>query len=323
MTTPSHKARARVRVALVLRGCRSCSPASSRVRSRAGAKSALARTYAMQPPAPEKQTAADAAPKAAAASAATRPPTARRCTRNPAVMLGCTDCHGGDAAKVQPAGTLTPAGCRVRRGTRARRTCCRAIPSRANWPTSANPERTLHAAQPRSRASSSASSTRATTASRARPAAPATCRRSSGGRAQPACRPARCSGAAPRYNNGILPYKHYILGEVVHRERRRARGGYGQVPIEPTDGDDEEGHPAEALSAAAWETVAPGDIFRVFERGGRVSSSQFPEIGSARIVGVAAEARRARPARHPAVEPRAGHRRAHRGAGASTSPRRA
>src|SRR5258708_17030688 len=29
----------------------------------------------------------------------------------------------------------------------------------------------------------------------------------------------------------------------------------------------------------AWETPIPGDIFRVFERGGRVISSQFPEIG--------------------------------------------
>src|SRR5205823_3866055 len=30
----------------------------------------------------------------------------------------------------------------------------------------------------------------------------------------------------------------------------------------------------------AWETVPPGDVFRVFERGGRVINPQFPEIGN-------------------------------------------
>ena len=44
--------------------------------------------------------------------------------------------------------------------------------------------------------------------------------------------------------------------------------------------------------------------------------SLFPEIGLPNVAGRAAAARRAGPARHPAVEPRPRHRRAHRGAGA-------
>ncbi len=58
--------------------------------------------------------------------------------------------------------------------------------------------------------------------------------------------------------------------------------------------------------------MPPGDIFRVFERGGRNIDTQFPEIGLPNIERRSAEARRAGPAGHPPVEPRSRHRPARR-----------
>ncbi len=36
----------------------------------------------------------------------------------------------------------------------------------------------------------------------------------------------------------------------------------------------------------AWETIKPGDIFRVFERGGRNISNLFPETGLPNALGL-------------------------------------
>lgn len=82
-------------------------------------------------------------------------------------------------------------------------------------------------------------------------------------------------GAA--YNNGILPNKIYNLGEAYSRD------GTPALLRNPVDASD----PALAARGVlpylaplpAWETVPPADVFRVFERGGRVINSQFPEIG--------------------------------------------
>ena len=81
-------------------------------------------------------------------------------------------------------------------------------------------------------------------------------------------------GAA--YNNNILPYKNYILGESYGRdgnpqsifdrdipEKRRALGALESLQPLPQ-----------------WEVLPPGDNFRVFERGGELIKTQFPEIGN-------------------------------------------
>jgi hypothetical protein len=84
-------------------------------------------------------------------------------------------------------------------------------------------------------------------------------------------------GAA--YNNGILPFKNYIrrglyprraagaissprTGEGGHHGRSSARGVLGDLYPLPT-----------------WHVIPPGDVFRVFERGGRNIGTQFAEIG--------------------------------------------
>jgi hypothetical protein len=80
------------------------------------------------------------------------------------------------------------------------------------------------------------------------------------------------------YNNGLLPFKNYLLGEsyttdgapatIVHDADRpltkamRARGALEKLLPLPT-----------------WEVYKPADIFRVFERGGLFIRSQFAETG--------------------------------------------
>ena len=78
------------------------------------------------------------------------------------------------------------------------------------------------------------------------------------------------------YNNGILPFKRYMLGEA-YTPKGEGATIVNPVPVNPFM--TEKGILPRLYPLPAWETTIPGDIFRVFERGGRVISSQFPEIG--------------------------------------------
>ncbi len=101
---------------------------------------------------------------------------------------------------------------------------------------------------------------------------------------------------AAAYNNGILPYKHSILGEAYTREGEAASL---VNPVKPDVFLASKGILPSVTALPAWESDSPADIFRVFERGGRMISSQFPEIGLPNATGAAAEAGRAGPPRHP------------------------
>lgn len=87
-------------------------------------------------------------------------------------------------------------------------------------------------------------------------------------------------GAA--YNNGILPFKNYILGEAYTRDGEPASI---TNPVEPTPEMKAMGVLPALAPMPAWETVKPGDIFRVFERGGRNIQSLFPETALPNIAG--------------------------------------
>ncbi|MEO1251848.1 MAG: hypothetical protein AAFW81_05825 [Pseudomonadota bacterium] len=93
-------------------------------------------------------------------------------------------------------------------------------------------------------------------------------------------------GAA--YNNGILPFKRYVLGEAFTRE--------GEPAVLCSPGEPDEDAPmgcgrtpsAAAIARGAlpflapmptWHVLPPADVFRVFERGGRNILTQFAEIG--------------------------------------------
>jgi hypothetical protein len=93
-------------------------------------------------------------------------------------------------------------------------------------------------------------------------------------------------GAA--YNNGIVPFKNYMFGESFTRKGEPALLKSASTQIGP-DGKPMWGTvtPAEKARGALpilyplprWNTIPPGDVFRVFEDGGHVINPQFPEIG--------------------------------------------
>src|SRR6185369_11659438 len=61
------------------------------------------RTYVSAPEAPEKQTLAEAAKKSAGCITCHTASDHASMHANPAVILGCTDCHGGDVTREKPA----------------------------------------------------------------------------------------------------------------------------------------------------------------------------------------------------------------------------
>ncbi len=89
-------------------------------------------------------------------------------------------------------------------------------------------------------------------------------------------------GAA--YNNGILPFKRYNLGEAYTSNGKSA---VIRNPVEVSkEVEAKKGIISELYPLPAWETIPPGDIFRVFERGGKVINSIFPEVGLPNATGL-------------------------------------
>ena len=197
---------------------------------------------------------------------------------NPAVKLGCTDCHGGNANVRRSSGdsVVDPAYLAVMEQAHV----LPRYPESWHYPSSTNPERTYTLLN-----RESPEFTRFINPSDYRIA-----REACGACHLPIIEAAERSlmatsamlwgGAA--YNNGILPYKRYIMGEAYTREGEPAMI---PGPVEPTA----EMTMASILPALyplpAWETIKPGDIFRVFERGGRNITNLFPETGLPNALG--------------------------------------
>jgi hypothetical protein len=77
------------------------------------------------------------------------------------------------------------------------------------------------------------------------------------------------------YNNNILPFKKYILGESLTRDGEpRSISDPRWKEVESKGGLEK------LLPLPAWEIVEPGDVFRVFENGGLNIKTTFPEIGN-------------------------------------------
>ncbi|MGZ5101102.1 MAG: hypothetical protein ACXWGX_10575, partial [Usitatibacter sp.] len=192
--------------------------------------------------------------------------------QNPGVVLGCTDCHGGDARVFKPEGAPRDDAAylaSLRLGHVAPRN-----EKAWNWPSSATPERTYTLLN-----RESAEFIRFINPGDLRVARDAcgACHLSiihASERSLMATSAMLWGGAA--YNNGILPYKRYILGESYTRDGRPATI---VNPVKPDAFLASKGILPSLTSMPAWETIPPSDVFRVFERGGRVISSQFPEIG--------------------------------------------
>lgn len=231
----------------------------------------VARDYTMAPPAPTAQTPAAAQEKSAGCTGCHTGTDNHTMHDNPGVVLGCTDCHGGNARVTKPEG-LDDKAAKVYRDAMER---AHILPRDVHmWRGSANPEGSY---------------------ARLNKEHPAFIRFINPGDlrvARQACGSCHLSviqaqerslmstsamlwgGAA--YNNGILPYKRYILGEAYTGDSQPAAL---LAPVKPTPALTEKGLLPRLDVLPAWETVPPADIFRVFEAGGRNIGSQFPEVG--------------------------------------------
>lgn len=80
------------------------------------------------------------------------------------------------------------------------------------------------------------------------------------------------------YNNGILPFKIGVLGENYTKDGEpqsvKANENYSLSEFKKPWAI------KQLLPLPAWEVTEPGDVFRVFERGGLFNNTQFPDLGN-------------------------------------------
>ncbi|MGZ8286381.1 MAG: multiheme c-type cytochrome [Allosphingosinicella sp.] len=194
---------------------------------------------------------------------------------SPAVVLGCVDCHGGNAAISGNASLAHDDPAYV--AARDKAHVLPRYPKSWHWPSSANPSRTYTVLN-----KESPEYVRFINPSDYRVA------RDSCGAChieviEAAERSLMASGAmlwgGAAYNNGIAPYKNYIFGEAYTRHGEPAKIVSPPDPRSITPEQKARGVLGELYPLPTWHVIPPGDVFRVFERGGRTIGTQFPEIG--------------------------------------------
>lgn len=230
----------------------------------------LARVYLPAAPAPIEQSRLQAQLKSSGCVSCHSSSDQATMHASPAVVLGCTDCHGGDAS-VTRGGSDRGAAYEA---TRDRAHVLPRFPHAWNFPNAANPVRSyalLNKEAPEFIRFVNPGDYRAA-------------REACGACHLPTIQAAERSlmatsamfwgGAA--YNNGLLPYKNYKLGEAYTRDGKAAA-----IQGPPLDPEEARRHGVldELLPLPRWENLAPADVFRVFERGGRNAGNTFPETG--------------------------------------------
>jgi len=238
---------------------------------------AVKRDYSrvIAPPAPARQSIAEMDAKSEGCLTCHVKTDAPTMHVTPAVRLGCTDCHGGDVS-VRGNPEL-PHDHPEYVAARDQAHVLPKYPDSWHWPSSANPERSyalLNKESPEFVKFVNPSDYRV-----AREACGA-CHIQV---IEAAERSIMASGAmlwgGASYNNGILPFKNYLLGEAYTRDGKAAKiTTPGDPPGTLTDRQRDRGALAELYPLPTWHVIPPGDVFRVFERGGRTINSQFPEI---------------------------------------------
>ncbi len=236
------------------------------------------REYPHYPPAPKTQTKADMNAKSEGCISCHTNTDELTMHETPAIKLGCTDCHGGNA-DIHVASGLHK-GDKEYLHTLEKAHVLPLFPDKWHFPSSANPKRTytlLNKESPEFIRFVNPSDYRI-----AREACGA-CHLATIQAAESSLMATTAmlwGGAA--YNNGILPYKQYILGEAYTRE---GEGAKLVAPITPTQDMMDRGILPALNPLPAWETVKPADVFRVFEGGGRNISNLFPEVGLPNALG--------------------------------------
>jgi hypothetical protein len=234
------------------------------------------RHYVTAPPAPMSQADEQVAAKTDGCVSCHTASDEPSMHATPAVKLGCADCHGGDATvRGDPSlGFGAPAYVAAREKAHVLPT----YPESWRYPSSANPKRSyalLNREAPEFVRFVNPSDYRV-----AREACGA-CHMQT---IEAAERSIMASGAmlwgGAAYNNGIVPFKNYIFGEAYTRDGKPAKiVSPGAPPGTLTTEQKARGALAEMYPLPTWHVIPPGDIFRVFERGGRNIGTQFPEIG--------------------------------------------
>ncbi len=239
--------------------------------------------YSFTPPAPQNQTWDAAEAKSAGCVSCHTDSDQKTMHVTPAVVLGCTDCHGGDASVTgdNKWGKLSPQYMDAL--TKAH--VLPKYPKGWHWPSSANPKRSYTLL-----AKEAPEFVRFVNPSDYR-----VVRESCGAchmeiieaseRSLMATGAMLWGGAA--YNNGIVPFKNYVFGEAYTRTGEAATikspgSPHGTV----TEAQKKRGALPILYPLPTWHTIPPADIFRVFERGGRNINTQFPEIGLPNIGGI-------------------------------------
>ncbi len=229
------------------------------------------------PPAPEGQTKEEADAKSVGCISCHSASDAWTMHKTPAVVLGCTDCHGGNAKVAlddKSLGFDHPQYVALRDKAHV----LPKYPKTWHFPSSANPERSytlLNKESPEyvrfvnpsdyrvARESCGACHIEIITAAE---------------RSLMATGAMLWGGAS--YNNGIVPFKNYVVGESYTRKGEPAKiVGPGEPHGTVTPEQKKRGALPVLYPLPTWHTINPGDVFRVFERGGRNVNTQFAEVG--------------------------------------------
>jgi len=235
-------------------------------------------TYTVTPPAPKWQPQTSITEKSAGCMSCHETTDEPSMHKTEGVPLGCTDCHGGNAKSFKP--TNGAPSEKAYREALDKAHVQPLYPSTWNYPSSANPERTyalLNRESPEFIRFINPSDYRVVDEG---------CGACHAGAIQAAKTSIMSTGAmlwgGASYNNGILPFKRYILGENYSRD---GTGILIKNPLPVSKEMKAAGVLEQLAPLPAWEATPPGDIFRVFERGGRNIVNLFPEIGLPNSVG--------------------------------------
>lgn len=239
------------------------------------------RTYMATPDAPERQSPEAADAKSAGCLSCHTTTDNKTMHGNPGVQLGCTDCHGGDSSVTLGANTAKDS--RVYKDDRDRAHVLPRYPKSWHYPSSANPKRSYTLLN-----RESSEFVRFVNPSDYRVADKAcgACHQDiieASRRSLHATSAMFWGGAA--YNNGILPFKNYVLGESYSADGKPVVLYGPRVPENRKQAVADAGILESVQPLPAWETIKPGDIFRVFERGGRNIINLFPETGLPNALG--------------------------------------
>ena len=194
-----------------------------------------------------------------------------------AVVLGCTDCHGGNPA-IRGDPSLAHTDPRYIAALNKAHVLP-LYPKSWHWPSSANPQQSytlLNRESPEFIRFINPSDYRVVRES---------CGACHYETVVAAERSLMSTGAmfwgAAAYNNGIVPFKTPLFGEAYTSKGEPAKvvSPFTIGGNKLTEEQKAKGALAELYPLPTWQVVPPGDIFRVFERGGRIIGTQFAEIG--------------------------------------------